>query len=171
MNMAVIFDLDMTLIDSARIEPLRRARNWGEVYKRIPELMLYSGANELIRYLSENNIKTAIVTASPRPYCQRVLDHFGLKVDTTVCYHDTANHKPHPEPINKALSLLGVDNNRAIAIGDAHKDIVAAKSAGVVSVAALWGAANPQETLLARPDHQFGNLSDLGSFLRKHFSL
>lgn len=62
-------------------------------------------------------------------------------------------------------------NNNAIAIGDAYKDVVAAKSAGVLSVAALWGALNPDETLSAKPDHHFIKVSYFHFFLSSYFSI
>jgi HAD superfamily hydrolase (TIGR01549 family) len=59
------------------------------------------------------------------------LDHF---FDVLVTNEDTDHHKPHPEPLEKALELLGGGKDQAIMIGDSDKDIQAAKNAGVDSI-------------------------------------
>jgi HAD superfamily hydrolase (TIGR01549 family) len=167
--MAVIFDLDMTMIKSDQIEPLRRNRLWGEVYKVIPSMELFCGIKDLVQDLKRNQIKTAIVTSSPSSYCSRVVEHFGINVDVMVCYHDTNNHKPHPEPILKAISLLEVSHDSVIAIGDAPGDIVAAKAAKTLSVAALWGTSHPDLLVRENPDFLFDSVEDFRYFLFDHF--
>ena len=36
----VLFDLDMTLVNTSMLESLRSQRKWSEVYKRVPETRL-----------------------------------------------------------------------------------------------------------------------------------
>lgn len=38
---AVIFDLDMTLVDSSRLEADRKAGNWEQVFRRIGEIQTF----------------------------------------------------------------------------------------------------------------------------------
>ena len=37
----LIFDLDMTLVDSSIAETARKNRRWGDVYNLIPQFTLY----------------------------------------------------------------------------------------------------------------------------------
>ena len=62
-----------------------------------------------------------------------ILDFFHLKgyFQAVVCFSDVKNHKPHPEPVQLALSKLGVRPEESIFIGDAQSDLEAAKGAGV----------------------------------------
>lgn len=101
---AVILDLDLTLIASAQAEPLRRDRAWPQVYRLIPQLAPYEGIGELLEALRAAGIKIAVVTSSPRPYCERILGHWSWTADATVCYTTPsgASHTPtrSSEPSN-----------------------------------------------------------------------
>lgn len=151
--MGVIFDLDQTIIDSRIAYEKRKNRDWGAAYALIPQMQPYYGVVELIHRLLEYGIKVAVVTSSPRTYCEKVLNFLGITGVITVCYHDTKNHKPHPEPILEAISRMGnQEGKRIIAIGDEEKDVVAAKSAGVTSVLAYWGNYDSYMNSIEIPD-------------------
>lgn len=162
---AVIFDLDLTLIASSGAEALRRQRAWSEVYKLIPKLEPYEGVAALLAALNQRGVQTAIVTSSPQSYCARVVDHWKWRIATTVCYHDTAQKKPHPAPILKALEKLGVATKSAIAVGDTADDIKSARGAKVFAVAALWGISSHDEILQANPDLVCRTVEELARYI------
>lgn len=54
--------------------------------------------------------------------------------DVIVGFDDVDNHKPHPEPLEKALNKLGLKPKEAIYIGDSDTDILAADSIGMPSI-------------------------------------
>ena len=54
--------------------------------------------------------------------------------DVLVTHHDTENHKPHPEPLEKALAELGGTKELAIMVGDTDKDLGAAANFGIDSM-------------------------------------
>jgi phosphoglycolate phosphatase-like HAD superfamily hydrolase len=161
---AVIFDLDLTLISSSSVDALRRKRAWAEVYQLIPQLAPYEGVSALIAWLIQKGVATAIVTSSPGTYCERVIRQWNWPISTTVCYHDTAQKKPHAAPTLRALEKLNVSSDSAIAVGDTPGDIVSARAAGVFSVAATWGCADSAGLLLAKPDLVCTTVEEL----RKH---
>ncbi len=167
----VIFDLDQTLIESERAKPLRNARRWADVYKLIPELRPYDGITELIFKLNHCRIPVSIVTSSPSLYCHRIIQYWKWKIDVTVCYHDTHYKKPNPEPILLAIQKLNVSNSSVVAIGDDAKDIIAAKKADVLSVAAVWGSSNKKELLDSKPDKVLESVNDLRGFLIEYYQL
>lgn len=162
---AVIFDLDLTLIASAAAEAHRRRREWSAVYPLIPRLQPYEGIPDLIGRLNKRGVKVAIVTSSPSSYCSRVIQHWEWKVTTTVCYHDTPQRKPHPAPMLKALEKLGVTAASTIAVGDAVGDIVSAKGAGVLAVAALWGLSDSSPLLAEKPDIVCATVEELKQYI------
>jgi HAD superfamily hydrolase (TIGR01509 family) len=150
--MAVIFDLDLTLIDSNIAEPFRKKRDWSNVYKLIPKFTIYDGILDLLVYLNQQRIPLCLVTSSPRPYCEKVMKHFGLRFNYMVSYHDTNNHKPHPEPIKLAIRHLNIEQKNCYALGDHPNDLEAARAAGTISVGCLWGAHNPELIINSKPD-------------------
>jgi len=73
-----IFDLDQTLVDSNKASGLRKNRQWSKVYSMIPELMPFCGVNDFLSTLNRRGAEIAIVTSSPRPYCERIISYWGL---------------------------------------------------------------------------------------------
>jgi phosphoglycolate phosphatase-like HAD superfamily hydrolase len=108
-------------------------------------------------------------TNGPKSYCIRVVRHFAWTIDDMVCYHDTRNHKPDPEPIIKSLELLGAKNSQAVSVGDDAMDIIASRRAGVHSIAATWGAYDVESLIHAGPDEICNSVTELKQLLRVRF--
>ncbi len=110
------------------------------------ELTLMPGALELLAQVRAAGVPTALVTSSERVIAQAVLarlDGHGVTFGTTVCAEDVRNHKPHPEPYQRAASLLGADPARCVALEDSPNGVAAAEAAGCVTVAVPGLAAIP----------------------------
>ena len=136
---AVIFDLDQTLVNTMSVSVFRDRRQWDLVYSNLPTIKLFSGIKEILEYLHNNSIKIAVVTSSPKKYCETVLKTVGVEVNYKVTYWDTQKHKPKPEPFLKALSLLNVKPENCISIGDTITDYQSGERCGVISYIATWG--------------------------------
>jgi pyrophosphatase PpaX len=102
----------------------------------------FPDAVDVVRGLVEARHPIAVVTAKFEQGALRTLAHTGLLpyVDAIVGADTCANAKPHPEPVLLALSRLGRPPGEALLLGDSPHDLAAANAAGVVAVAALWGA-------------------------------
>ena len=85
---SIIFDLDLTLVDSTIAEQARKERNWSYVYSLIPQFTVYEGLEEVFNIIRKYNIKTCIVSTSPRPYIEKVIAQFNLPIKYIVSYHD-----------------------------------------------------------------------------------
>ena len=153
----VIFDLDMTFVDSSIAEYARKQRNWQLVYSMIPSFSLYSGMGEVFDFIRNNNIRVAIVSTSPRPYVERVCRYFYIPTNAILGYHDCGRIKPAPDGMIRALKEIGSLPQDTVSFGDRAIDIQASNAAGVKSVACLWGtserfalaSSNPSETILS----------------------
>ena len=153
----VIFDLDMTLVDSSIAESARKQRNWQLVYSMIPSFSLYSGMGEVFDFIRNNNIRVAIVSTSPRPYVERVCRYFYIPTNAILGYHDCGRIKPAPDGMIRALKEIGSLPQDTVSFGDRAIDIQASNAAGVKSVACLWGtserfalaSSKPSETILS----------------------
>ena len=139
---ALILDFDQTIADTAALEPLRKSRQWPQVYSGLSQIKLYDGILDLIAHSRDKGYKIGIVTSSPSKYCDLALKHLVIQADTIVGYHDTINKKPHPDPIHEALKRLGAKSDLSFGLGDHANDIHAYNAAGVCSVACLWGASD-----------------------------
>ncbi len=93
-------------------------------------------AKDSVSLLHKRHKKLALVTTSSHSQIDLLLKkHAMLKLfEIVVCREDTNNIKPHPEPLQLALSLLGADPQKAIIVGDSSSDLKAARSAGIDSI-------------------------------------
>ena len=149
----IIFDLDLTLVDTTIVEQARHDRNWQLAYSLIPKCKLYEGMEEVLAIIRNNNIDTCIVSTSPRTYVEKVVDYFNLPIQHIVAYHDAKPIKPHPAQMLKALELMGEQASKVISFGDRVIDIQASNAAGIESVACFWGSKEKRELINSGYNH------------------
>jgi len=123
-------ELGVTDIDEALTEMDTVAK------KLLPEVELYPDALFVLEAIKSKGKKTALITTSLHSNVEHLLDKYNIHhfFDVVITNEDTTRHKPHPEPLDKALEKLGGDKDSAIMIGDSDKDIGAANNAGVDSI-------------------------------------
>ncbi len=124
---------------------------------------IYPRILDAVREIKAAGIQTGLVTSKNRHGALRGLTLVGLEalMDVLVCADDVTNPKPHPEPVEKALALLGADPVRTLYVGDSVHDIHSGRSAGVLTAAALWGPFRRDQLEAAGPDYWLENPDDL----------
>ncbi len=137
---AVIFDLDMTLVDTSALFEMRKKRLWREAYKNFDKTRVYDGISRLLQEL-KTQYKLGIVTSSPRTYAERLISFHNIEIQILNDYHDTKMHKPNPAPIIQGCLKLGAKPHEVYSIGDELTDVDASNSAGTVSILVSWGNA------------------------------
>lgn len=108
------------------------------------------GADEILDYLREKGIKTAVATAT-EPVCAReYLECVGLydKFDYVVSAHTVANGKPMPDIYLYACEKIGEKPADCLAVEDSPNGILAAVRAGIPTVM-VPDRTEPDEELLA----------------------
>lgn len=123
----------------------------------------FERTGDVLSELRRRGYLISVVTSKSRELGLRGLRLFSLEslIDSAVFLEDTHAHKPHPEPILTALHRLNQGTQAAAYIGDSRHDIVAARAAGVRSVAALWGPTPRTELERERPDLLAESITDL----------
>ncbi|MDK2926981.1 MAG: pyrophosphatase PpaX [Bacillota bacterium] len=159
----------MPLIEGLRHFSAEKAEEMLATYRSYNEsrhdatTTLIPGAKETLAALKEAGLSLALVTSKRRGLALRGLKLFGLDayMDAVITPEDTVRHKPEPEPVLKALELLGARPHCALMVGDSPMDLACARAAGSRTAAALWSAL-PRELLLAeKPDFLLDELLDL----------
>lgn len=102
---------------------------------------LFDGVGAFIKKLDCNNIPWGIVTNKPAYLAQPLVNSLTQLNNCKVLIggDTTTQSKPHPEPINHAIKILGIDPKISWYIGDARTDIQAANAANMNSAVAMWG--------------------------------
>ena len=194
-TIAVLFDLDGTLVDTKRlylecyrraVEPMLQRRPTDEELMALrprseirflaslvaPDAIdacraafythyhalheshfdgIYEGAPELLERLRTNGNPVGIVTGKSRRAWEITapaarLGHF----DVLVMDDDVDGAKPDPHGIRIALERLDTPPGRAVYVGDTMSDVLAARAAGVLPVAATWGRRSGSADFTAR---------------------
>ena len=166
MKKYIIFDLDLTLVDTTLAEPYRSKRDWNGAYSVLPQCSVYDGLAQVFDIIRKYNIKTCVVSTSPRPYVEKVVEQFNLPINYIVAYHDAKPIKPHPAPMIKALELLQCQPEDAISFGDRVIDIQSSNGAGVESVACFWGTKEQKELLNSGYSHAIVKPSEILTLIR-----
>ncbi len=104
---------------------------------------LFTNIRECLEALQETGCVLAIVTSKRSSIAYQGLRLFDLLKYFTVIItvDDTTHHKPHPEPILKALEKLGATPEEALMVGDSVFDIQCAHNAGAKGALVSWGLA------------------------------
>jgi pyrophosphatase PpaX len=124
---------------------------------------VYAGVVAALNAVRRAGRPTGLVTSKNRTGALRGLAVAQLEplMDVLVCADEVTNPKPHPEPVEKALSLLGAPASTAVYVGDSIHDMVAGRAAGVRTAAALWGPFGREHLEGATPDYWLESPADL----------
>jgi pyrophosphatase PpaX len=116
---------------------------------------VYPGVVQAIEALKAAGLATGLVTSKNRQGALRglALARLELLMDVLVCADEVDNPKPHPEPVEKAVALLGADPATTVYVGDSIHDMVSGRAAGVRTAAALWGPFGRHHLEGAEPDY------------------
>jgi pyrophosphatase PpaX len=130
---------------------------------------VYPGVVEAVRQIKSSGIQTGLVTSKNRQGALRGLALVGLEalMDVMVCADEVSNPKPHPEPVEKAVALLGADPARTVYVGDSIHDMHSGRAAGVKTAAALWGPFGRSHLESAGPDYWLEKPEDLVGLVQR----
>jgi pyrophosphatase PpaX len=123
----------------------------------------YAGIVETVRWLAEAGHPMALVTSKADWMAEKAMVHVGLDrfIPTIVGCDTCVNHKPHPEPVERALGLLGVPAGDALFVGDSPHDVESGRAAGVATVGVTWGAFSGEELERAGADVVIDRVEEL----------
>lgn len=139
---------------------------------------LFDGTLDILNRLKEEGFNLGIVTTSSWERLNHVIDMHNMRpiFQHIVTTMDDLKPKPDPEGLLLFANKLGVDPLECIYIGDAEIDVLAAKAAGMKTIAVTWGT-HPKERFEkldadAKPDYivtSFEELYNVISSLKSNF--
>ncbi|MEX2181579.1 MAG: HAD-IA family hydrolase [Gemmatimonadaceae bacterium] len=149
--------------DEADLLHLRGRYREYQVANHDAQTAAYPGVVKVVRALHAAGHRLAVVTSKLEEGARRSLRHIGVEecFGAVVGIDATERHKPEPEPVWHALSLIGGRRERAIFVGDSTHDMLAGRAAGVVTGAALWGPFSRAQLETTAPDHWFARIGEV----------
>jgi phosphoglycolate phosphatase len=109
---------------------------------------LFAGLEPVLAAFEAEGLPWGVVTNKPGWLTDPLLERLDLaRRACCVVSGDTVNErKPHPLPLLHAAAVTGVSPDHCVYVGDAERDIVAGRAAGMQTVIAAYG-------YLAEHDH------------------
>jgi pyrophosphatase PpaX len=128
----------------------------------------YEGVVETILALTRAGHAMALVTSKGEVMAVRALELVGLAeaFHVIVGMESCERHKPHPEPVQRALALLGAAPEQALFVGDSSHDVECGRAAGVYTVGVTWGALRREEMERCGADAVIHHMTELPGVIR-----
>ena len=129
---------------------------------------MFDGFEVVLDALEAAGMRWGIVTNKPGWLTAPLLDALGLAARSgCVVSGDTlAERKPHAMPLLRAAALLGLEARECVYMGDAERDVQAARNAGMIPLVAGFGYLDAGEDPGAwQPDAVFDRPTDLLEWL------
>ncbi|MCL1050496.1 HAD-IA family hydrolase [Shewanella abyssi] len=102
---------------------------------------LFHGLWPFLHLLTLNNIPFGVVTNKPARFTRPLLIKLGLdkQMPAIVSGDSTRYSKPHTAPMLLAAQQIGVSAEHILYLGDAERDLVAARASNMQAGLAKWG--------------------------------
>lgn len=105
----------------------------------------YDGVLEMLEWLSEKGVPTAIVSNKIDSAVKQLCEEFFTTVDFAVGEREGVPRKPAPDNVLWAMENLGADPNSTVYIGDSEVDVLTAKNSNLPCLSVLWGFRTREE--------------------------
>jgi phosphoglycolate phosphatase len=102
---------------------------------------LFAGFDRVLDAMEDAGLRWGIVTNKPGWLTTPLLVQTGLarRCGCVVAGDTLAERKPHPLPLLHAAGLLGMEPRECVYVGDAERDVQAARNAGMIPLVAGFG--------------------------------
>jgi len=122
---------------------------------------LFPGVRETLERCA--GYRKAVITNKQQRFTDAILEGLGVRgmFDVVLGGDALERAKPDPLPLREAMRRTGVTSQRAVMIGDGPNDVLAARAAGVRSVAVTYGLCSQEHLLALGPDIIIESFGDL----------
>jgi HAD superfamily hydrolase (TIGR01549 family) len=150
-----------------RLERADARDAYWRLYKRLVServRLLDEQTPSVLAQLRGRGVRLGLVTSSVKEVVASALEKCGIAgffADCMVTYGTCRRRKPHPEPIQHALRLLRHGVEGAMYVGDAERDAITCRNAGVHFGLAAWSAGDRPTLASLAPTRVLRRMSDV----------
>jgi phosphoglycolate phosphatase len=130
--------------------------------------ILFPGVDDVLAEIERRGLHWGIVTNKAARFTLPVVEHLALtgRAGAVISGDTTRETKPHPAPLLAGAAALGVSPARCVYVGDAERDIIAGRAAGMHTLFAAYGYVGDDETPAAwNADGELDSLTELLDWL------
>lgn len=128
---------------------------------------LFPGTLTALSHLKQKGIHIATATMKPSAPTHALMAATALSeyLEFVMTADEMRAPKPDPSSIIDCMEHFGVACENTIMVGDSWTDIMAAKAAGVTSVAVLGGYCDEAKLLGCEPDYVLKDIAELAALI------
>jgi HAD superfamily hydrolase (TIGR01509 family) len=132
-------------------------------------LQILPGGQDLLRRIADLGLQVVLATSAPEDELAVLRELLKSEdvVSAVTSSEDVGTAKPEPDIVQVALERAGVPAERAVFVGDAVWDVIAAERAGVPAIGLLSGGFGRGELEDAGATEVFDNAADLRDHLEQ----
>ena len=132
----------------------------------------FPNVKESLAELRAAGLKLAVVSTKYNEILRKGLDLLELTdyFMEIIGGEDYQNPKPDPEPLELAMSRLGVSPADCLMVGDNWQDIQGARNAGVRSAFVKWSMKTPEEMAPYNPDIMVETMAELTEWILSRYN-
>ena len=137
----------------------------GRLFRQLflPQARPFPEAAALLERVHAEGRRVVLASSASRAELDHYVDLLGVRriVAASTSVDDVATSKPAPDIFARALAKAGVAPKAALAVGDTPYDIIAARGAGVATIALLSGGFAEAELRAEAPVALYADVSAL----------
>lgn len=126
---------------------------------------LLPGAVQALETLHDAGYRLGIITRNSTVAVMRILGDTHLPVEKILCREDVQHPKPHPEHVERMLTILHHAPTASLMVGDHPMDVETGKAAGMYTAAVLTGQTGEVALRAAEPDVLLPSVVELTEML------
>ncbi|QFU22890.1 HAD hydrolase-like protein [Shewanella eurypsychrophilus] len=130
---------------------------------------LFDGIPQLLAHLDSVGLPYGIITNKPARFTRPLIAALGLtsRMKTVISGDSTLFAKPHVAPMLLASQQISVCPENILYLGDAERDLLAAKYSAMIGGTALWGYISDNDQPENWPSqHNFNTPFEVLDFIR-----
>ena len=129
---------------------------------------LFPEADRVLAEIERRGLRWGIVTNKAARFTLPVIERLALaaRAGAVISGDTTPETKPHPAPLLAGAAALAILPERCVYVGDAERDIIAGRAAGMHTLFAAYGYVGADETPAAwNADGELDSLPELLDWL------
>jgi pyrophosphatase PpaX len=168
-NVGRPLEIQMRLIDPEKADELLRVYREHNHKHHDECVRPVEGIKELLEELKKRGIRIGVVTSKSGWLSERGIKVCGLDayIDAIIAADHVEKPKPHPEPIERCLEILGCGRDESVYVGDSPFDIESGRKASVTTIAVPFGPFSRDKLVAAGPDYIADTVDELRKILKK----